>query len=702
MSFGVVRSKIQSLTSIKTDSPQFLEALDAVATFQATTAKVDASNKQNEQVPLRVQLEQKGQLLVNEFLNSFEPLRKKLYDLEFGVHNLDENSQKVEAELEKVRSHTSKYMTILNSLQEEQIILGRRTKLIEDFLETARLSENEMNTIRNCDFSIGSQVEHFFLCLTKLRKIRNLENVLSTGWARTAGLQLVAKTSSLQIIGYERLFLWVRSNCHILSSKIAIEKAGGSIGLSSTLSSELKHVKNGLQLLHDTPDYFEQCCVAIVTKQRTNLRSQFVRALTHGGGPGGSTAIEAHNGDSQRFIGDMLAWVHGTIASEIDHLWSLFDGSSGRNASSVTASKMNTTFSRPFDSSDTTANNATSTSPSLSTNTTNSIRSRVQHLIPTAFDDMIRPLKVRINQAARNEESVVRCYQLSDLIQFYYDRIVKLIPHDSVFMVGMEAAATKIQSRFNELLQIDSSKLLHSTTIYPSDLSVAQSVCLAMETVSRLCEACSSSISGKKTENISKTSISSQENDGSSKILTNINVNEVLNTLLESIQFACQASASGLDSVERGIYSINNMEYLTNELSPFTHISCISSWIEKLSNEKNISKNTLVEDVSENILDKYDLSISLEECKSLGEDKEKILTFNNSVIPKMMTFSTQLFRGDDVEKQFHLMSTPTLRRDVEQQVRITLSNAYSLLYDFLENPGEQLYTSEQVLTLLNM
>ena len=70
MSFGVVRSKIQSLTSIKTDSPQFLEALDAVATFQATTAKVDASNKQNEQVPLRVQLEQKGQLLVNEFLNS--------------------------------------------------------------------------------------------------------------------------------------------------------------------------------------------------------------------------------------------------------------------------------------------------------------------------------------------------------------------------------------------------------------------------------------------------------------------------------------------------------------------------------------------------------------------------------------------------------------------------------------------------------
>ena len=85
---------------------------------------------------------------------------------------------------------------------------------------------------------------------------------------------------------------------------------------------------------------------------------------------------------------------------------------------------------------------------------------------------------------------------MSDLIQFYYNRLMQLLPIDSMFMVGMEASATKIQSRFHELLQMDSSKLLHSTTIYPSDLSAAQSVQTAIQTVSELCKACSQSISG--------------------------------------------------------------------------------------------------------------------------------------------------------------------------------------------------------------
>ena len=181
---ALLSAKIQSLTAIKTDASEFLKALDAVATFQAvhkqTTAAAAATatstspnsttsfftrrnrttfqprhrhrpSHYNSQ-SLRVQLEQHGQVLVEEFLDSFEPLRIKLYDLESTVQHLDESSKIVEAKLETVRAQTSSYVTILNALQEEQITLGRRTKLIEDFLDTACLSDKEIHILQHCDF----------------------------------------------------------------------------------------------------------------------------------------------------------------------------------------------------------------------------------------------------------------------------------------------------------------------------------------------------------------------------------------------------------------------------------------------------------------------------------------------------------------------------------------------------------------------
>ena len=731
----LLQSKIKSLTAIDTNAPQFLAALDAVATFQATARDPSSNPNQNQNPPatsLRVQLEQQGQLLVEEFLDSFEPLRTKLYDLEHAVQNLDENSQKVETELEKVKAHTSKYVTVLQSLQEEQLVLGRRTKLIEDFLETARLTDKEINTLQRCDLTIDNHIEHFFTCMKKLKHIRSLENVLSTGWARTAGLQLVAKTSSLQSLGYERLFLWIRSNCDILSSRTVLETPSKGTASSSSSSkrkqhvtaSQLKHFKQGLHILHDTPAYFEQCCVAIVTKQRAHLRSQFVRALMQGTGAG-SPPIEAHNNDPLRFVGDMLAWAHGTIASETDHLWSLFGGTNkvaagGSGRSGVGGANDVNDTNDANNTNDTNDTNTTSTStttttvpsasvsspPPPSTTATNSIHSRVEHLLPTAFDDMIRPLKVRINQVARNEENVVRCFQLSDLIQFYYNRLMQLLPIDSMFMVGMEASATKIQSRFHELLQMDSSKLLHSTTIYPSDLSAAQSVQTAIQTVSELCKACSQSISGSTPQPKEGAKEITQDQDQSNQpnhqSLSKINISQVINTLIESIQFACQASASGLGPIERSIYSINNVHFLVEKLMGYDHMAHMHGWIQKLTEERRNTTQTLVQDVATKILDKYHLSQSLEEAKGIEDSTERLATFTLSVVPKMMTFSTQLFRSDDVGKQFHLMATPTLRTEAEHEVHVTLSKAYEVLYTRLKEPGDQLYSSEQVKTLLNV
>ena len=57
---SILRSKLASLQSITTDSSQFLEALDAVAIFQATHQQNDANSKMRKKsktnLTLRVQL----------------------------------------------------------------------------------------------------------------------------------------------------------------------------------------------------------------------------------------------------------------------------------------------------------------------------------------------------------------------------------------------------------------------------------------------------------------------------------------------------------------------------------------------------------------------------------------------------------------------------------------------------------------------
>ena len=51
---------------------------------------------------------------------------------------------------------------------------------------------------------------------------------------------------------------------------------------------------------------------------------RFIRALTRGGPGGMPRPIEMHAHDPRRYLGDMLAWVHQSLASERELLLSLF------------------------------------------------------------------------------------------------------------------------------------------------------------------------------------------------------------------------------------------------------------------------------------------------------------------------------------------------------------------------------------------
>lgn len=65
--------------------------------------------------------------------------------------------------------------------------------------------------------------------------------------------------------------------------------------------------------------------------RRNAIFRAFNEALTQGGPGGTPRPIEIHAHDPMRYIGDMLAWLHQTVASEREFLESLLNSSERRS-----------------------------------------------------------------------------------------------------------------------------------------------------------------------------------------------------------------------------------------------------------------------------------------------------------------------------------------------------------------------------------
>jgi hypothetical protein len=68
----------------------------------------------------------------------------------------------------------------------------------------------------------------------------------------------------------------------------------------------------------------------LTSTRQSSILTAFLDALTRGGPNGLPRPIELHAHDPTRYVGDMLAWVHQTTASEHEFLQSLFGVGPGR------------------------------------------------------------------------------------------------------------------------------------------------------------------------------------------------------------------------------------------------------------------------------------------------------------------------------------------------------------------------------------
>lgn len=231
-----------------------------------------------------------------------------------------------------------------------------------------------------------------------------------------------------------------------------------------------------VRALRERPVLFKYCAEEVATARHNALFQRFITALTRGGPGGMPRPIELHAHDPKRYINDMLAWVHQSLAGEREFVVALFgddkaeeredsaDTSAGDELGRHTACKpaphvfschspasplSNIVFVMVLtiacslrcspsehavlwchlwalasvDGGDLGAPDSLSTSA----------------LLDRIFESICRPLKVRIEQVLMTSPPLLLCFQLAQLHSFYLGLIGRA--------VGPGAQLTQVGSR---------------------------------------------------------------------------------------------------------------------------------------------------------------------------------------------------------------------------------------------------------------
>ena len=144
------------------------------------------------------------------------------------------------------------------------------------------------------------------------------------------------------------------------------------------------------------------------TRQAT-LLAAFMDALTRGGPGGLPRPIELHAHDPLRYVGDMLAWVHQAIAAEREFLESLF-GVRGARRMVGAVRQFGATEEEGW----------------------------MGELMDAAVKGLCGPLRVRVQQTVRSQESGITAYKIANLLGFYMLTMQRTIGKEALLSKTLE------------------------------------------------------------------------------------------------------------------------------------------------------------------------------------------------------------------------------------------------------------------------
>ncbi|KAG2052769.1 oligomeric complex COG6 [Suillus hirtellus] len=348
---------------------------------------------------LRRDLENKLAQGSQQFLQAFSEVDQKLDDLQNHVAAMRVACDEAETQLRLSNEASQSLLDRAESLRSEREEVEARKSIVMLFLNRFTLNDEEAEAITSRDVPIGPR---FFEAMNKTERIRNDCRVLMSGedGPTKAGLDIMASTSSYLEQGYEKIYRWCSFQFRQMGRDAQLE-------VDSTMQQAIFRLSQRPELLSEALTFLTQ------TRQ-TGLLSAFLDALTRGGPSGLPRPIELHAHDPIRYVGDMLAWVHQAIAAECEFLESLF-GLGGQNDDGRARRMVGAV--RTFKGSEE--------------------EGWVKELLNSAVTKLCVPLKVRVLQTVRSQESSIVSYKVANLLQYYMLTMRRTIGEDALLSMTL-------------------------------------------------------------------------------------------------------------------------------------------------------------------------------------------------------------------------------------------------------------------------
>ncbi|KAI0345229.1 oligomeric complex COG6 [Trametopsis cervina] len=326
---------------------------------------------------LRRDVESKLAESSRRFLTAFSEVDKQLDTLQEHVADMRLRCDEAQAQLRETNESCKSLLDRAGSLREQRQEVSTRQSIVTVFLDRFTLTPDEVESITSREIPVGKR---FFAAMNKAERIRDDCRVLMAGeeGPTKAGLDIITTTSGYLEQAYEKIFRWC---------SFEFRQMGRDTQLDVNPS-----MREAVRRLRLRPELLTEALTTLGQTRQSTLLTAFTTALTRGGRGGLPRPIELHAHDPLRYVGDMLAWVHQAIAAEREFLEGLFGVRAEEGGRMVGAV-------REFIDSEE--------------------EEWMAELMDGAVGGLCTPLKNRVQQTIRSQESSITSYKIANLLQFY-------------------------------------------------------------------------------------------------------------------------------------------------------------------------------------------------------------------------------------------------------------------------------------------
>ncbi|KAG2171296.1 hypothetical protein INT43_002918 [Umbelopsis isabellina] len=490
-----------------------------------TLSQIPNINNSDLNKNLRGYLERNALDANQRFLTAFSKLDEHLVVLENDINDMQESNESMTQQLVEVNKNSAQLIEQVTSLQSRRSACDTQRIIIDSFLKTFMLSDEETEILCSPNAPVDS---HFFIALEHLQQVHSDCRLLLMTEHQKAGLDILESLASRQETAFEKLYKWTQRECQTSFNRDFLE-------ISSLMKKATKALKH-------KPVLFQACLEDMANIRRNSVARAFIDALTRGGPGGTPRPIELQAYDPIRYSGDMLAWVHQAAASEREILEGLFDVDSQqrKHKRSLTQSSQQSGGDLDGESVD------------------QQIDETIAGLLGRIMDGTCRPLKSRIEQVLIAQPGAITAYRVANIIQFYTVTIGKLFSTDASLPETLNGITDIAFKTFYGTLNSQASKLLRFVEMPGSDLVPPPSFKEVILQLKEIMAAYDSSL-------VIVSEVAA---------IPGSDFRETLDAMIDPLLQICEMGSSKLSPYDHLVYTTNCLQYVRSALIlyPFTEV----------------------------------------------------------------------------------------------------------------------------------